>query len=98
MRYEGLARYAFDNCYKAGDPFGIAKQEIFSNFIPTPNEEGKQALSKVLTQLVVKHSTEKFNDEFLELERKVWQAETQREIINIIDRAIQVVENNSYSL
>jgi hypothetical protein len=53
MRFEGLARAAFNNCMKFGDPFNYAAQEEFSNFIPAPNLKGKRILSTIFIKLII---------------------------------------------
>lgn len=48
MRYEGLARTAFDNCEKYGDPFSIAARKVYSKYVEVPKTEGNRNLSIVL--------------------------------------------------
>lgn len=90
MRYEGLARFAFDNCEKYGDPWGYCAQDRYANFVPTPNFEGKKALSTILSQLVIKYSSTSIFETLKELEENVWTANTQEDIRNIIDESIDL--------
>ena len=92
MRYEGLARKAFDDCGKYGDPFGITAQDKYIRFVPEPTIEGKAMLSKVFTKLVINHKDTEYKDALRELEEKIWEAETQEEIIDIIDKGIKIVQ------
>lgn len=92
FRYEGLARAAFNNCRKYGDPFGIAAQDVYNNFVPTPNLDGKKALSKVLTKLIIDHSESEHKSALVALEENIWTSETQGEIINIVDLAIDILK------
>ncbi len=56
FRYEGLARAAFNNCDKYGDPWGYTAQDFYSNFVPKPNLKGKRALSVILCKLIIDKS------------------------------------------
>jgi len=93
MRYEGLARAAFDDCEKFGDPFGIAAQEVYNDFVPHPTLEGKKALSKVISKIIIDHPESQHKDTLIELEEAVWRAGTQEEIIRIIDEAISILKD-----
>lgn len=55
MRYEGLARTAFD-CNKWGGPDGIAHQEFYNNFVPDVNIKAIDALKKIVIALLTKVS------------------------------------------
>ncbi|WCC43997.1 hypothetical protein PJW08_09280 [Tenacibaculum finnmarkense] len=46
FRYEGLARAAFDNCGKYGDPFKIAAQDVYNSFVPKPTLTRKKSTIK----------------------------------------------------
>ena len=91
FRYEGLARAAFDNCGKYGDSFGIAAQDVYNSFVPEPTLNGKKALSKVLSKLIVDNSEGEHKDALVELEESVWTSETQQQIITIIDASIDIL-------
>ena len=91
-RFEGLLRKAFGNCEKWGDPWGYAAQDCYHNFVPTPNLRGKKALSVALCQLIIRNSDFEKKDEFIELEESIWSADTQEEIIEIIDKSIALAK------
>jgi hypothetical protein len=90
MRYEGLARFAFDNCGKYGDPWGYCTQDKYANFVPTPKEEGKRALSTILSQLIMKYKDSPIFEILKELEENVWTASTQEDVRTIIDETIDL--------
>lgn len=91
FRYEGLARAAFDNCGKYGDPFGIAAQDVYNSFVPEPTLNGRKALSKVISKIITDNSQSEHKDALVQLEEDVWTAETQKEIITIIDKGIEIL-------
>jgi len=93
FRFEGLARAAFNNCEKYGDPFNIAAQDIYSSFVPEPTLEGKKALSKILSKLIVDYSESQHKDPLLQLEEKIWIAKSQEQIIAIIDASIYILKH-----
>lgn len=92
FRYEGLACAVFDNCEKYGDPFGIAAQDVFRSFVPTPTLEGKKALSKILSKMITDHSESEHKEELIALEETIWGLETQEGAIKVIDSAIEVLK------
>jgi hypothetical protein len=93
FRYESLARFAFGNCYKYGDPWKCAKQEFYINFIP-PNIVGKRGLSRALCKLIFDYRDKTSLEELKKLEDSIWIAKTQDEIIDIIDKTIEWIEKN----
>ena len=95
MKYEELARKAFDDCGKYGDPFNYAAQERYSNFVPKPTLQGKRMLSTVLIKIIVSNQGKSEIPKFLELEDKVWKSETQEEVVSIIDEATKLLESIS---
>jgi hypothetical protein len=93
MRYEGLARFAFDNCARNEDPWGYSRQDIFGGFVPVPTINGKRALSAILNKLIWdKRQYDELKDQLLKLEETIWEAKTQEEIIRIIDYTIQLLK------
>jgi len=92
FRYEGLARAAFDNCGKYGDPFRIAAQDVYNSFVPEPTINGKKALSKVISKIITDNPESEYKDALVQLEENVWSAETQKEIITIIDEGIEILK------
>lgn len=92
MRYEGLARAAFDDCNKYGDPFNYAAQDRYDAFFcPEPTEMGKRALSTIITKLVNDHQDHDSVQHLKDLDDVVWQASSQEDIVNIIDRGNELV-------
>lgn len=55
MRYEGLARTAFD-CGKWGGPDNIAHQEFYNNFVPELTPVAIDAMKKIVAALIGKLS------------------------------------------
>src|SRR5690606_32698882 len=53
IRYEGLARTAFD-CGKWGGPDNIAHQEFYNNFVPELNPIAIDAMKKIVAALIGK--------------------------------------------
>jgi hypothetical protein len=54
MRYEGIARYAYD-CERFGDPNATADASFFDGeFIPTLTHEGLNAMYGIIDQLIIK--------------------------------------------
>lgn len=96
FKYEGLARAAFNNCGKYGDPWGYAAQDVFSNFVPEPNQRGRRALSTIIIKIIIDNSDKKETEDLKKLEEQVWSATNQRQIIDIIDNAIKVAECMGY--
>jgi hypothetical protein len=89
MRFEGLARAAFDDCNKYGGPFEIANQEIFRFKGPGYDEiadEFRRALVLVLVKLVIRYP---HNGTFKELEKRAWTVKTPDEVDEIIQSATQ---------
>jgi len=91
MRYEGLARAAFNNCIKYGDPWGYAAQDRYADFVPTPTLTGRRALSTILIKLIIDNTQSPYLEGLRLLEEKVWSTETQEDIIDIINKAIEIV-------
>lgn len=90
MRFEGLARAAFDDCGKYGGPFRIANQEVFGFKRPDHTEitdEFRRALILVLVKLVISHPD---NETFKELEERAWTAKSPEEVDEIIQSASQI--------
>ena len=89
FRYEGLLREAFQ-CGKAQDPFGNAKQEVFSNFVDTITLDGRRALSSAFIKLILDYP--EYKEDFIKLDNRVWVASSQSEIIDIIDMGIVILK------
>lgn len=93
FRFEDLARFAFDNCPKYGDPWHYAAQEVYSNFIPNVELKGKRILSTVLNKLIYDNRNNKVHEELIEIENSIWNANSQRDAIDIIDKTIELLQD-----
>ncbi|HLP32438.1 MAG TPA: hypothetical protein VK202_03135 [Bacteroidia bacterium] len=90
MRYEGLARYAFD-CGKHGGPDNIANHSRYDSFfIPVTNEKGLWALNQILDALITK-GTKRL--EFIELKNSLSEGMKQRTAIELIDYIIKILND-----
>ncbi len=91
MRYEGLARYAF-NCKSYGGPNKVAHQSVYNSlFIPKISDEGILVLNQILDALVSKHP-DKAN-EFIQLKKSLSQNIEQRTAIDLIDYIFKIIKN-----
>ena len=55
MIYEDIARFAFNDCSKYGDPWKISAQEVHNAFCDiTRNNEAKENLHKVFVGLILR--------------------------------------------
>ncbi|MFE8423769.1 hypothetical protein ABHQ57_06915 [Tenacibaculum sp. ZH5_bin.1] len=93
MKYEMLARYAFD-CDRWGGPNNIADANYYDfHFVPKIDEEGTQALSSILEALISKHDNEIAKKEELILLRgslsKEMKQKTGIELINYIYKILK---------
>lgn len=92
MRYEALARAAFNNCGKYGDPWNYAAQDLYNHeFVREVTFSGKRALATVLVKLVIDYSGSDMEEKLKILEDRVWEAASQEQIISIIDEAIELL-------
>lgn len=91
MRYEGLARYAFD-CKSYGGPNNVAHQGVYNSlFIPKVNEEGILVFNQILDALILKHPDKA--KEFIDLKNSLSQNMKQMTAIELIDYVIQIIKN-----
>ncbi len=88
MRYEGLARFAFDNCLKYKDPWGYCAQERYSQFTPEPTLEGKRMLATIFIKLILNNQNSQYSEKLKDLENKIWESTTKDAIVEIIDATI----------
>lgn len=96
MRYESLARAAF-NCPKGGDPWGYAMQQNYDLFfVPGPKLEGKRALSTVLCKLIYDNKGSKHNIELKKLDDEIWDATATEQISDIIDKTLAIAAELGY--
>lgn len=91
--YEQLARYAFNNCSKAKDPWGIAKQEYYSVFVEAHRlNEAKLILGKVFVGLLLKQNSTEDTQKFLVLEDKIHHCKNQTDFLKLINKAFTISE------
>lgn len=94
MRYEGLYRFAFDNCRKQEDPWGEATQNNYSIFMQNDFSDAKMSLYRILHKLIF----DNFKDEnekkakLLRLEIKINKIKSQQEAISIIDNTLLIIK------
>ncbi len=93
MRYEGLYRYAFDNCRKQEDPWEEATQSNYSIFMENDLSSGKMSLSRILHKLIFDNFKENENikSKLIIVEGKIQQISSQKDAISIIDETISIV-------
>lgn len=94
FRYEGLARFAFENCSKYGDPWHYAAQEVYANFVPAIELKGQRVLSTILNKLIFDNRNSNFFKDLIDIENLVWTATSQQDAIKIIDKTIKVLQGN----
>lgn len=88
MRYEGLARTAFD-CEKWGGPDGIAHQEFYNNFVPDLNPKAIDVLKKIIVALKSK-VTRQAQTELDAILESLSQGMPQESGIELIDYVIKI--------
>jgi len=93
FRFEDLARFAFDNCPKYGDPWGYAAQAVYNNFIPNVELKGKRILSTILNKLIYDNRYNNICSELLKIENSIWSANSQSDAINIINKTIELLHD-----
>jgi hypothetical protein len=92
MRYEGLARYAFD-CESYGGPNNIAHQSVYNfYFVPELKKEGINILTMIIDALITKSSYEK-KHEFEEIKSSLPDRMKQNSAINLIDYLIKIIKS-----
>lgn len=88
-KYEALA-CAVLNCRRYEDAFGgIANHDEYTHFVPVVTTKGTRMLSIILTAMILNDPA---NTELKELEKQVWEAQSQHDAINIIDKATSIYE------
>ncbi len=93
FRFESLARIAFDNCLKSRDPWGYASQDVYNNFVSSFNLKGKRILATILTKLIYDFKDKSICNKLIIIEDSIWSASTQRDVVNIIESTIKVLES-----
>lgn len=91
MRYEGLARHAFD-CARGGGPNNIAEASVFDNeFIPSMTNDGLLIMNQIIDALI-----EKTNDdtkkELRTVKSSLSEKIEQENGIELIDYIIKIIK------
>lgn len=91
MRYEDLARFAFD-CGKWGDPWAYAAQEVYHGAFMKPDvDRSKKILSTILTVLIYKNRDSDLKDRLLKIEKRIETITTQTDILGVINDTINLI-------
>jgi hypothetical protein len=91
--YETLARYAFNDCLKADDPWGIAKQEKYNVFINEDRlQEAIKVLEKVFVGLLLRTKQKEQVELLVKLEMKIPICKTQNDFIQLMDKAFKICD------
>lgn len=94
MKYEYLIRAAFDCNSKYCDPFSYAAQDQYSNFVYEDSPrffKGQRSLTTALTVIVYRFQENKaVVDKLKGLIDQVWESKTQKEIIEVLNEAIEI--------
>ncbi|WP_295720501.1 hypothetical protein [Mucilaginibacter sp.] len=94
FRYESLAREAFDNCGKWGDPWGYAAQDVYNEFIEEPTTvRGKKILDTILVALILKHKGVPILDSLKDIQNTIADAQSQNDVIVIVDNTIELLRS-----
>ncbi|MGV3696326.1 hypothetical protein [Flavobacterium sp.] len=94
MRYEGLARYAFD-CGMWGGPNNVAHQSVYNGiFIPHTNAEGVLVLTQILDALIAKTDNCNKIEEYENLKTSITSGMEQRTAIQLIDYILQIIQQD----
>jgi hypothetical protein len=92
MRYEGLARYAFD-CKRHQGPNNVAHQGAFNSlFIPETNEEGILVINQILDSLILKENKIKVV-ELTQIKNSLTKKMKQETAIDLFDYVINIIQN-----
>ncbi|MBP7808820.1 MAG: hypothetical protein KA163_05975 [Bacteroidia bacterium] len=91
MRYEGLARFAFD-CDRAGGPGNIAEAGVFdSEFVPDITADGLVIINQILDALIVK-TDGYIKDELNSIKDSLTGGMSQQSGIELIDSIIKLLK------
>ena len=93
MRYEGLYRFAFDNCRKQEDPWEEATQNNFSIFLENDLSEAKTSLYRILHKLIFDNykNEKEINAKLIKIEKEINNVKKQIDAIAIIDKTITTI-------
>jgi hypothetical protein len=94
MRYEGLYRFAFDNCRKQEDPWEEATQNNYTIFTESDLSEAKTSLYRILHKLIFdNYKNEKgINAKLLKIEKQINLIQSQQDAISIIDNTLTTIK------
>ena len=87
MRYEGLYRFAFDNCRKQEDPWEEATQNNYEIFMSDDLIHGKISLYRILHKLI-------FDNFKNNIEKSINKIKNQEDAINVIDKTLSTIKNS----
>ena len=91
MRYEGLARHAF-NCDRGGGPNNIADAGVFdSEFIPSITKDGLLIMNQIIEALIYKANNE-IAKELREIKSSLSEKIEQENGIELIDYIIKIIK------
>jgi hypothetical protein len=91
--FEALARFAFNDCLKAQDPWGIAKQEKYSVFTDKNRiSEAKMVLGKVFVGVLLRNNSLEAEHKLLKLEERKNDCNNQSDFSQIIHDAHRILE------
>ena len=93
FRFEELARYVFDS-RKRQNPWGYAAQELYDT-VQEVDLRGKRILSTVINVLIYKNRENSNVRQLVDIVESVWSAQSQHDVIGIINRTISFIENNN---
>ncbi len=92
MRFEGVARYAFD-CGRGLDPNGFADASVFDpEFIPIITKEGLKIMNLILDELIAKETYNKKN--FVGLKESLTKDIEQENAIKLVDYLIKLIKED----
>jgi hypothetical protein len=93
MIYEGLVRYAFNDCNRRNDPKKIGDQSCYnSRFVPDVNQEGVEAIQYIIDGLVANRiNNEDKKKELIELRKSVTRMK-QSTGIELLQYIIKIIE------
>jgi DNA-directed RNA polymerase specialized sigma24 family protein len=94
MRYEGLYRFAFDNCRKQEDPWEEATQNHYTIFMQNDVSEAKTSLYRILHKLIFDNykNEKEIKAKLLKIEIEINQIKSERDAISILDNIIKTLK------
>lgn len=96
MRYEGLYRFAFDNCRKQEDPWEEATQNNYEIFMSDDLIHGKISLYRILHKLIFDNfkSNIEIKNILINIEKNISKIKNQEDAINVIDKILSTIKNS----